>query len=535
VALAEGVELLVQRRLLREMDGGAGFDFSHDRIREVVHADLGAARRIVLHRHAADALQSAGAEDHALIAGHCELAQQWDAAIAHFERAAQRSLRLFALRESVSAAERALALAEAHPAAADAATRVRLHERLGDAHVQDGRSAEAVAAFESALAGARALGDAGWARDLLTKLGMAYRRADDYARAVDCLGQSLAVSRSLDDAPHVADTLYHLGTVAWSDSDNTLALRCHREAVQLCETHRLGGQVAMQAWHGLGEALFAAGEPREAMGRFERSLNLARELGDRAYEAENIMMLGWCCTGAMGVADYALASDHAERGLAVAQAAQQEWHLSPLRILQADAWRCADNVPSALELLSTELARIEPLGQVRFCIIALDVLGRLHLEQGRPDAAQQCFMRALRMGVDRHVHFWRTQIEAGLALARLEQGEPLDREDLARSGETALAHSEGCAHARCLQVLAEGALRAGQFATARDDAGQLLARATRCGLRELSAHACWQLGRGWMDESPQRARRHLMQARDEAEKIRRPWLARQVREALAGL
>ena len=533
VALAEGVELLVQRRLLREVDGAAGFDFSHDRIREVVYADLGTARRIVLHRHAAEALQAAGAQDDALMAGHYELARQWDAAIRHWERAAERSLRLYALRESVGAAERALALAEAHPSACDAAMRVRLHEHLGDAHAQDGRCAEAVAVFEAALAGAQALGDAGWARDLLTKLGMAHRRADDYGRAVDRLGQALAVSRSLDDASHVADTLYHLGTVAWSDGDNTLALRCHTEAVQLCETHGLGGWVAMQAWHGMGEALFAAARPREAMTRFERSLSLARELGDRGYEAENVMMLGWCCTGAMGVADYAFATDQADLGLAVAQAAQQEWHLTPLRILQADAWRCAGEVPSALELLNSELARIEQLGQVRFCIMALDVLGRLWLEQGRPGDARDCFLRALQMGVDRRVHFWRAQVEAGLALARLEEGEPLDREGLSRTSEAALAHSERCAHARCLQVLSEGALRAGQFSLARDEAGRLLALSGQAGLRELSAHACWLLGRSWIDEAPQRARVHLVQAREEAEAIHRPWLARQVCESLA--
>jgi len=226
-ALADAIDLLVQRRLLREVDGGAVYDFDHDRIREAVHDDLGAARRIVLHRRAAEALIDGGADNAAMIAEHWEAAQQWDGAVRQHERAAEHALGLFALREAARALERALAIAEAHPAVTDAETQVRLHERLGVVHAQDGRSAAAVRSFETALAGARRLGDAAWTRDLLTRLGMAHRRADDYARATECLEESLAASRMLDEPQRVADTLYHLGTVAWSDGDNLRALRCH--------------------------------------------------------------------------------------------------------------------------------------------------------------------------------------------------------------------------------------------------------------------------------------------------------------------
>lgn len=534
-ALAEAIDLLMQRRLLHEIDAGEGYDFGHDKIREVVYADLGAARRIVLHRRAAEALIDAGADNAALLAEHCELAQQWDAAIRQHERAATRSLGLFALREAAHAVERALALAVAHPAAADAETLVRLHERLGDVHAQDGRSAEAVASFDAALAGARRLGDAGWTRDLLTKLGMAHRRADDYVRASDCLGRSLAASRTLDEPLRVADTLYHLGTVAWSDGDNTLALRCHAEAVALCERHALSGLVAVQAYHGDGEARFSAAQPHPAMVSFERSLALARSLNNRGYEAENLMMLGYCCTGAMGIADYGKAAEYAQSGCAVAEAAQQAWHLTPLRLLQADAWRCSGQAQAAFELLQAELERTDRLGQTRFGIMALDILGRLLLEQDCCAQAEDCFRRAAELGADRRVHFWRAQILAGLALARLQRGAAIDGLALRTASEAALIHGERFAHARCLQVLAEGALHAGKPAAARADAEQLLALADAAGLRELSALGRWLLGRAWAADAPRRAEAELLRALATAKAIGRAWLAAQACESLAAL
>ena len=44
------MEALVKRRLLREEPEGGVYDFSHDKVREVVYRDIGGARRRLLHR-----------------------------------------------------------------------------------------------------------------------------------------------------------------------------------------------------------------------------------------------------------------------------------------------------------------------------------------------------------------------------------------------------------------------------------------------------------------------------------------------------
>jgi predicted ATPase len=61
LALLEMVEALIQRQLLRETNDGESYDFSHDKVREVVYTDLSTARRILLHRAAAATLEETGA------------------------------------------------------------------------------------------------------------------------------------------------------------------------------------------------------------------------------------------------------------------------------------------------------------------------------------------------------------------------------------------------------------------------------------------------------------------------------------------
>ena len=55
-----------ERHLLREEGEGGVYDFSHDKVREVVYRDIGGARRKLLHRSVAEALEPALAELHVL-------------------------------------------------------------------------------------------------------------------------------------------------------------------------------------------------------------------------------------------------------------------------------------------------------------------------------------------------------------------------------------------------------------------------------------------------------------------------------------
>jgi DNA-binding SARP family transcriptional activator len=110
--VAAAVEELVARRLVTERGTGV-YDFSHDSIREVTYARLGADRRRLLHRSIAQAqIASAGRAPASApaIAKHLERAGYIESAIPLYRLAAERALAVFAGGEAVAHYEQALAL-----------------------------------------------------------------------------------------------------------------------------------------------------------------------------------------------------------------------------------------------------------------------------------------------------------------------------------------------------------------------------------------------------------------------------------------
>ena len=108
---AEGVEELVRHRVLH--GSGEGLEFTHDRIREVVYGQLLPARRALLHRRVAEALEAlhAGAlEPHALALGtHYWEGEAWAQAVVYLAQAGVLASLRYAMRDAVSCYEQALA------------------------------------------------------------------------------------------------------------------------------------------------------------------------------------------------------------------------------------------------------------------------------------------------------------------------------------------------------------------------------------------------------------------------------------------
>ena len=459
------MESLVQRRLLREVasgeigDEGESYDFSHDKIREVVVRDIGMARRVLLHRAVAEMIeQQSPSLEHqrvARLAEHFGRGKVWNKALHYLGLAAGRSQQLFALREALQLLDRAVALQDAHPEVATQAQQLALFQQRGTARAQAGQLAGAVADLQRVIAGARALGQHDHARDVLIQLGMAYRRADAYEEATACLDEALTASQAMHDEWHMADTLYHLGTVAWSNGRNDLAISHHSEAVTICERLGLSDLVAVQAFHGRGEAYFANAEPAAAIDAFSRSLALARGLKDKSYEAENLMMIGWACIGPMGLADFPRALAHFDAALAIASAADLQWHLGPTLIGRAFARAALGRYGEAWADLNEALPRLETLKLVRYQIMAHDALGSLLLDLNLTQRAQQHFERGLKLAGDAGIHYWQPRLYANLALAQLRQGADCDRLALLAALQVTRDRSEVWLMLRCLEALGE--------------------------------------------------------------------------------
>jgi DNA-binding SARP family transcriptional activator len=117
--LVQGLDELWQRRVIREQ-GEDAYDFSHDKLREVLTADLSEARRHMLHRRVAQALERVYGDDvdgiAARIASHYERAGEPQEAIEYYQLAAEMARRMQAEEEAARCLLRASALEEeVHP------------------------------------------------------------------------------------------------------------------------------------------------------------------------------------------------------------------------------------------------------------------------------------------------------------------------------------------------------------------------------------------------------------------------------------
>ncbi len=538
--LFDAVEALVKRRLLREEAEGDVYDFSHDKLREVVYRDIGGARRRQLHHAVAESLERLGEgalhERNAQLAEHYERAHVWSKALSYQLLAAEHSQKLFAMRDALHWLDRAVALAESHPTSLDAAQRLLIYQQRGAARAQAGQTQGAVADMNRVIAALRAGGEREKTRDALIQLGMAYRRADQYTEATACLNEALAESQAMHDAHHAADTLYHLGTVAWSNGQNNQAIAFHQQAVELCEQHGLTDLVAVQAYHGRGEAYFANAEPAAAIACYTKSIELARGIGDKGYESENLMMIGHACTGTKGLGDYPRAMTHFEAALDIARAADLQWHFGPTLLGLDHARACTGRYGEAWSGMQTTLHWLQSLKLVRYQLIAFTSIGHLLLDLGLNEQAIDYLRRGQQLSQETGIQFWCASIETHLAVAQSRLGLAVDTAALQHTLEQTRRTSERYMQVRCLDGLAEIAHRAGDPIQCRHYADELLSIAEPNGLRELEAVArLWRGEAQLLAKDYQSAQTELSRAATLADAIGCVRLQLDIQRALARL
>ena len=156
--LVQGLDELWQRRIVRER-GLNAYDFSHDRLRDVAYGTLSPARRRMLHRRAARALETVHASDlnpvSRQVASHYRQAGLPREAIPYYLQAGQVAGRLYANSEAETCFRRSLELLQL--GAWDAAQQdwrrevaTGLYEGLGNAQMLS-RPDKARRAFQNAL------------------------------------------------------------------------------------------------------------------------------------------------------------------------------------------------------------------------------------------------------------------------------------------------------------------------------------------------------------------------------------------------
>jgi hypothetical protein len=195
-ALMRSLDELWHRRLIREQAADA-YDFSHDKLRAAAYAELSPARRRLLHRRVAEAIEADPATDLAAASGqigaHYEQAGHGERAARYYGEAATAAQRVFANAEAIGYLRRALAQIESSPAVGPRLIAAGFSESLGDLLHMTGQHAEAREAYLRSLefmpAADGPAGDMARA-ELQRRIGNAWRDQYQYGEALAAYGQA---------------------------------------------------------------------------------------------------------------------------------------------------------------------------------------------------------------------------------------------------------------------------------------------------------------------------------------------------------
>ncbi|MCC7242306.1 MAG: AAA family ATPase [Acidobacteria bacterium] len=290
-ALVRSLDELWRRYVVRAQDDER-WDFSHDRIREVAYAGIGPARRRLIHRRIAQAMELLFAdrldEVSASIAAHLEGGGQPARALPYLDRAAEAATRLSATEEAIRCLTHALALLETLPAGRDRDDReLALRSSLSVA-LNSGRgyaAREVEENLERVFALARPGGHGPMpARWLWAAFTMRFMLGD--MRAMREVSEEVLAQAGIDPsnrcAAHhaMAGTLWALGELDGARRHFEAALAAYDERHP--QRSALGSDLGVfcHAWY--TQALWLLGDEAGAVAHADEAIALARRL-DHPY------------------------------------------------------------------------------------------------------------------------------------------------------------------------------------------------------------------------------------------------------------
>ncbi|MCU1472890.1 AAA family ATPase [Amnibacterium sp.] len=338
----DAIEDAIARGLLVERTDRPGYDVPHDLMRDLALTGLSLARRRLLHGRVADLLARRGTVDPiaapaGVVARHLAGAGRDDEAGAWYLTAARASTRLAAHAEALQQLEAALALGHAP---------LEVREAMGTSLVRLGRYAEALVAFDQAVALAE--GDTVRQRVIEHAIAGVHDRLGDWklSRAHLHSALDLIPPGSQDRRARI---LADLALVEHRMGHPVEAGRLAEEAAEAATGD--GDRAALaQAMNVLGVIEQAHRHWTVATDRLGRAVELAREIGDRDLEIAALNNLSHAASAA-GDAD--AAARYAREALDRAEQQGDLHRLAALHSHMADLLHAAGREEEALAQFRT--------------------------------------------------------------------------------------------------------------------------------------------------------------------------------------
>jgi tetratricopeptide (TPR) repeat protein len=370
-AAADGVEELVRHRLLRS--AGDRFEFTHERIREVVMGRLLAPRRALLHRRIGEALEALHAQDlerYALALGtHYREGGVWAKAVGFLRQAGFQAAARASTRDAVACYEHALdALAHLPDGRSVLEQGSDLRFSLAHARYVLGEFEPAIENYRAAEALSRRLGDDRRSGHVLAGMSYLLDTTGQHEDAVQTGERALAIGTSIDDRPLQVWTRLSLGRGYFAMGQYRRASEQMRQAMDAIEgmplDERFGrasilASVATRTW--LALCLARMGDFAEARALGEEAVRIADVVGGPAESVAAHYALGHVH---LGWAHFAEAVAVYERALPLCGAGYIPIYAPRFLASLGSAYAQSNRIDEGLRLLdqAVELARSRQLG-----------------------------------------------------------------------------------------------------------------------------------------------------------------------------
>lgn len=467
--LVAALDELWQRRITREQSDH-DYDFSHNKIREVVYNNLSLANRRLLHRRIARAMETVHAAD--LDGMSQQIARQYEAAgvreraIAYYRRAGQVAQGIYANADAIQLYSRALTLLDTLAETAERAEQelalqrmlsIAHRNRKGYAAAEVGQALSRARVLCQQLGHAQALGPILWG--LFT---FHFVRAElEQARA---LGEELFdLAREEENPAFLQQAHYALGGTLCSLGAFEASLEHFEQGIALYDVSQHRAQVAMfgvdlgvfsKAWS--THAQWHLGHLDRALQRSFAAVDLARELGHpfsqalaMAYTTMLLQFGGnanlvqewaaatitFCAEHGVGYYDswatilhgWALAQrgslsagiEQMREGLADFRDSASEtrlpYYLSLLAEVQVEAGQWQEGLATLHEALQAAAKSNDEW----YGAETQRLLGELLLQNGDPEEAEHCFKQSL--DISRRQKSRTLELRTTVSLARLWQ------------------------------------------------------------------------------------------------------------------
>ncbi len=275
------IEPLISSGLIVETEAAKTYNFSHDKLRQTLYADISHPRCSALHLRVARALDKDGGEP-AELAHHYLQAREWRPALEYLVLSAQRAGENYAWQTALKSYARALEVVEKLPDTDEErfdllAARERFLEHV-DRREERARTAEKM------LDLARRLGDKDRIAEAhIRRIGVLMALADP-AGAAEAGQEAMSIFRQLGDKAGEARAHRELGYVCWMNRHYAGALEA---ALQALWIHRELGYRRAEAGDAgnIANVYRSMGDYDSAIRWTKEAFRIDRELGDRLGEA----------------------------------------------------------------------------------------------------------------------------------------------------------------------------------------------------------------------------------------------------------